>query len=340
MNIQEMHSWFDVLQDKGDAPYFTVAEKTQFLNRAQIKFINDVMFNHYLISGKQPEANAIPYNSMASINSAEDILSPLIQDLQTSDSWRKAHFPDGVGSGNSQYTPTINQYGQISMFQLNKYVQGMLKGRNAASYKAATWEKAHVLHILSLSWSAFDNVSFRYVRKAEYQKMQSNSFRGPTIEDPVYFIQRGGGGTQHDKGVIEIQPRTRPDGGSISNLYDAATYVNYDSSGAGDQSNMVPSTRVPSGGTVAGFYGHRLKVTVIRSALEMHYDPLTWTESPVGNNSNVSCELPSWTHDDIMSIALEDAGVASRDEALLKMSNANKGNIGGPKYSTERTGQQ
>ena len=43
MNIQEMHSWFDVLQDKGDSPYFTVAEKTQFLNRAQTKFVNDVI---------------------------------------------------------------------------------------------------------------------------------------------------------------------------------------------------------------------------------------------------------------------------------------------------------
>ena len=85
-------------------------------------------------------------------------------------------------------------------------------------------------------------------------------------------------------------------------------------------------------------------VTVVRSPLEMNYDPLTFTTTPTnsqaGGNQNVNCELPSWTHDDIMAIALEDAGVASRDEALMKLSTASKANIGSPKYSTERTGQK
>ena len=51
MNIAEMHSWFDILQDKGNSPYFTTDEKTQFLNRAQTKFVNETLnkfFYNYL----------------------------------------------------------------------------------------------------------------------------------------------------------------------------------------------------------------------------------------------------------------------------------------------------
>ena len=74
MNIEEMHSWFDVLQDKGDSPYFTVDEKTQFLNRAMTKYVNSILNSVYLTSGKAPENNVIPYSSMESIQAGEDAL--------------------------------------------------------------------------------------------------------------------------------------------------------------------------------------------------------------------------------------------------------------------------
>ena len=338
MNIQEMHSWFDVLQDKGDSPYFTVAEKTQFLNRAQTKFVNDVMFQHYFASGQQPEGNAIPYNSINSIQSAEDILAPLITELRTSDAYREEYYPDGTGSA-SQYTPSLNRYGRFNMFQLNRYAQAMLKDRDQASHNAASYEKVKVLHILSISWSGWNNITFRYVRRADVEKMKSNAFKAPTIEDPVFYLMTGGTGDWGQSSTFQVMPRTLPDGINISKVYDDGTYTNIDPTGAGDNTDIVDGG-YNYGGEYNGIYGARCNFTVIRSPLEMYYDPLTFTTSPSSGNLNVSCDLPEWTHDDIMAIALEDAGVASRDEALMKMSGANKANIGGPKYSTERTGQQ
>ena len=71
----------------------------------------------------------------------------------------------------------------------------------------------------------------------------------------------------------------------------------------------------------------RLDVHVIREPLPMFYDPLTFDTYPSSANDNVSCELPNYTHDEIMAIALDDAGVASRDESLVKLNQASKANI-------------
>ena len=105
-----MHSWFDVLQDKGDSPYFTIAEKTQFLNRAQTKFVNELMYKNLFASGQQPEKNAIPYNSMESIQAGEDALEPLIFGLYTN------------------ATDIMNKYGS-AVSTLTKKLQKFLKKR-------------------------------------------------------------------------------------------------------------------------------------------------------------------------------------------------------------------
>jgi hypothetical protein len=42
MTRTEMHNWFDLIQDKYNAPYFIVEEKDEFLNRAQTSFVNEV----------------------------------------------------------------------------------------------------------------------------------------------------------------------------------------------------------------------------------------------------------------------------------------------------------
>ena len=66
MNIAEMHSWFDILQDKGDSPYFTTDEKTQFLNRAQTKFVNETLNKFFYNSAAQPERSATPHSTIRS----------------------------------------------------------------------------------------------------------------------------------------------------------------------------------------------------------------------------------------------------------------------------------
>jgi hypothetical protein len=43
MNITTMGQWFDLLQDKYGSAYFTDAEKSLFLNRAQIEFVSDLL---------------------------------------------------------------------------------------------------------------------------------------------------------------------------------------------------------------------------------------------------------------------------------------------------------
>ena len=333
MNIQEMHSWFDVLQDKGDSPYFTVEEKTQFLNRAQTKFVNDIMFKHYLASGAQPEKNTIPYSSASSIQAGEDALMPLIGELQTSNSIRKDRFPDGAHASENQYSPTVNKYGQFSKYQLDVYAKAMVKNINDTQYRASTWEKVEVLNVLSISWLKWADIPFRYIRRIDVEKTLGNVFKNPQWDDPVYFQMKGE--------TYELQPRSTPNGVSFYARYDhpANSYNNYDSNHGGTYGGP-PSTYAPTGSTRVGIDEVRMNVTVIRSPLEMRYNPLTFTITPTSGNANVSCELPPWTHDDIMAIALEDAGVASRDEALMKLSSANKANIGGPKYSSERSGQQ
>ena len=209
MNIAEMHSWFDILQDKGDSPYFTIDEKTQFLNRAQTKFVNEHMNKYLFTSGAQPEKNAIPYSNMESIQMSEDVLGPLMTDLRTSNAWVYTTLGhDGA------YTPTLDQNGHIHENQLNYYIQGMLNSRNSLYHNAATWQKVKIISILNMTWAASnDDVSFRYVRNNDILKIRRNSFKKPTITDPTYFVDTVTSNGRRWK----IHPITRP------NIYGTTT---------------------------------------------------------------------------------------------------------------------
>ena len=322
MNIEEMHSWFDVLQDKGDSPYFTVDEKTQFLNRAMTKYVNAVLNNSFLISGGQPENKAIPYNTMESVQSGEDAIRPLITDLRSSNKHVYDRFP-------TQYTPSVNRYGQFSINQLNYYVRGRMKSQDDAYSTASTWEKTKVLHILSVAWADNPHVQLRYVRASDVGKYRNNSFKRPVKEDPMYFAITGGSGMTY-----EIQPRWNPDGTEFKNFYlgngsglSGGYYNNiaYPTDNTDDWpdnlSNLPPDGAHTS--TSNPLWHMRLLVSVVRTPLPLRYDP-------INSNNNVSCELPDWTHDDIMAIALDDAGVASRDQALMTLNQASKANLTPP----------
>ena len=49
MTIKEMHSWFDILQMKGNNVEFTIAEKDHILNRAQLKYVNNLVYKVYIL---------------------------------------------------------------------------------------------------------------------------------------------------------------------------------------------------------------------------------------------------------------------------------------------------
>ena len=293
-----MHSWFDVLQDKGDSPYFTIDEKTQFLNRAMTKYVNGILHRVYLTSGRAPENNAIPYSSVESIQAGEDALLPLITRLEST----TTDIMSWYGSG----YPKVNQYGQVSISMLNTYAQQMKKQQHtsASSPNLSTWAQVKVLHVLGMRWVHDTSVNLRYIRFADISKVFKNSFTSPTVEDPVYYLQK------HDR--YEIRPRLSYDGTSFYDLY-------------GHDGSTNPATYT---WTLASQPAHlatrcKLNISVVMTPCPLRYDPLD-------SDNNVDCELPDWTHDDIMAIALDDAGVASRDQTLLNLNQASKANLTPP----------
>lgn len=284
-----MHSWFDVLQDKGDSPYFTVDEKTQFLNRAMTKYVNAVLHRVFLVSGKAPENNAIPYSSMESIQAGEDALRPIISRVYSTHSVIMADY-------NSEY-PKVNKWGQISTHMINRYIKykGHQDHDSSSMPDGSTWAELEMLHLISMRWTSHADVPIRYIRLADTAKVFKNSFTSPTVEDPVYFQQLSG--------RYEIQPRASADGTTFYNLWDDPAGGVY--TFTGQPSNEAKKCK--------------LIIDIVRTPYPLRYDPLD-------SSNDVSCELPDWTHDDIMAIALDDAGVASRDQTLLNLNQAAKAN--------------
>lgn len=279
-----MHSWFDVLYDSSsDANYLTIDEKTQFLNRAQLKFAGEVASASYFNTGDKPEENISPFVSELALQAGEDVLRPITTELKSHNTFIKSLYQNNA-AGDAQYTPTVNKYGQFSHGQLNRYARGMLKDRHDDHSNAYTWEEVDVLSILSVSWYTWSDTSLKYVRRADVDKSMNDPFNFPkNLTSPVYFNQ--------GNGIYEVLPRSLPNNETFYNVYgfehttaNTFDYSNYD----------VTSAFIPP-----DINKVRLNVTVIRSPLPMKFNPIT--------GGNVSCELPDYTHDAILQIAIHDA---------------------------------
>lgn len=61
-------------------------------------------------------------------------------------------------------------------------------------------------------------------------------------------------------------------------------------------------------------------ISLIKTPVDMLYDTVT----PA---NNVDSELPDLTHDEIVAIALDDAGVSSRDQALIQLKGSSDRNL-------------
>ena len=328
MNIAEMHSWFDILQDKGDSPYFTTDEKTQFLNRAQTKFVNETLNKFFYNSAAQPEKSANPHSTIESIQAGEDALSPLIGSLESNNPWVQSsasvNQSSGLGHVNAD-TPALNMHGIITQKQLDHYVQGMLRTRHSLKHNAFTWKNTSCISVINMSWAVGGkDVHFRYARQQDYRKMKRNAFTEPAVQDPVYFTSK----VDENGRNFRIDPAERPTivastAPSSTSVYDLwhntsdVVYTLEDASSPGTVGSMP----------AANLNALRLTIEAIRTPLQMNYDPDTFDPYPTTTNTNVSCELPDFTHDEIMAIALDDAGVASRDEALVQLNQASKSNI-------------
>ena len=316
MNIAEMHSWFDILQDKGNSPYFTTDEKTQFLNRAQMKFVNETLNKFFYSSAAQPEKNATAHNTIESIQAGEDALAPLIGSLESNNAWVYNSGSGGLGHNNA-YFPMLSEEGRITQRQLDYYVQGMLKTRNSSRHNAATWRNTSCMSIINITWVAGgNNIHFRYARQQDIRKMKRNAFTQPLKTDPVYYTDKVDANGRNWR----INPLQRPT--TVANTVPAGkTLIKdlwYDATPTKYTFSNIPA---PNRNALS------LKIEAIRTPLPMHYDPDTFDPYPTSANDNVSCELPDFTHDEIMAIALDDAGVATRDQALVQLNQAAKTNI-------------
>lgn len=73
MTVQQMHDWFDLIQDKVDSVYFTDGEKDQFINRAIQIFMNSLI---HRFTGS-PEAEEAVMNIAESDQTIAQMLKPV-----------------------------------------------------------------------------------------------------------------------------------------------------------------------------------------------------------------------------------------------------------------------
>lgn len=225
-----MHGWFDILQDKYNAPYFIDVEKDEFINRAQLTFVNEVIYKELYPSLQAGERGPQVLSAIESTLSGSEILQPLIvADLAV--------------------TAAITT-GKL----LTSAIETAINGQ--------TSDSTGLMHVLSVSTANPTGGGYtadrlvRFVRHNDIYRFRDNVFKQATVRNPVYM-----------------------------SVYDGFIF------------RPIP-TSTPA----------NILMTVIKYPIA------------VSLSGGQSCELPDFTHDKIMAIALEFAGLASRDEALAMLS--------------------
>tara|TARA_R110002020_G_scaffold216496_1_gene424257 strand:+ start:2068 stop:2799 length:732 start_codon:yes stop_codon:yes gene_type:complete len=239
MNINEMHSWFDILQMKGHNREFTRREKDHLINRAQIKYANEVLQKKYLPSVQAGEKAEMVFSSAESIIAGHDSISPLL------------------GSVNV----TSNQNAIFTFTNIESQINTKLI--TALNLKPTSFT-SKLMMILGIQHT--NNEPCRYLSLHDRRKNNNNIYRKATEFAPTYSIE------EHR---VNVEPNS-----------------------LGNDSFTVFYIREP--------------------------DPVKWDYK---SSLRVDCELPDFTHDEIISIALDDAGLAHRDDALMQLNKANKENL-------------
>lgn len=239
MNINEMHSWFDILQMKGHNVEFTRREKDHIINRAQIKYVNEVLQKKYLPSVQAGEKPEMVFSSTESVVAGQESIQPLL----------------------GQCIITSNAYASFTFANIESEIDSRLI--TDLGVKSAGFE-SKLMMILGVM--SDDKMPCRYLSLHDRRKTHNNIYRQATTYAPTYSIQEG--------------------------------YVNVEPNDLGGEDFYVFYIREPQA--------------------------VSWSYNSSGR---VDCELPDFTHDEIMAIALDDAGVAQRDQALMQLNKANKENL-------------
>ncbi len=327
MNISEQHDWFDLLQDKFNAPYFIDTEKDQFINRAQVELVNDVVYRQLFPSVRGDERGPVTLSSIESSISGTEILQPLIE------------IDKAVATGSTSDS-------QIDTGDINAAIGGVS------------------MHVLSLesNGSTFTAGRFvRFVRHNDYIRLKQNQFRAPSDRNPVYRIMSDGiaveGGTtlssaENFKVTVLRYPAPVSitiysdgqdigdatfvfTGGAAEDLWTDTAHgmsngdrVEFTAVGTGADEYLINTLYHVIDATVNTF---RLSLEPGGRVVEGTADSIgTWTLSYFDNGNS---ELPNFTHDKLIAISLEFAGIATRDEALKAMNEVPDG------YLTEYDGK-
>ena len=248
MTITEMHSWFDILQMKGNNIDFTQREKDHILNRAQLKYVNQLVYKVYIPSLYREEKAKNVYSLAESSADGFEQIRPLIREVVVNP---LAAATGAALLGDIRYTDIETSLNNQSVLAPYNYPAG--------------YDESRVMVVLGLH-DANNGYRVRFVKNFESQKYSQNVFRQPKSHQPIYTISGG---------IVRIAP--------------------------------TPTSNDP------------YTVQVIKEPIRMQLD--------MGGTNSINCELPDVCHDEIMAIALDDAGIATRDQALMQLNAASKKDI-------------
>ena len=254
MTIKEMHSWFDILQMKGNNVEFTIAEKDHILNRAQLKYVNDVVYKMYIPSLYRQEKPEVTYSLSESSADGYEQIRPLIREVTVNS---RSTDSGAVKQGDIGY-PALRQ-ALNAQSNLSPY----------SSHYPNSYDDSEIMVILGVT-HANTGTRVRFVKNFEAYKYQQNVFRQPKSHQPIYTMNGE---------IIRIMPDTTA--------------------------------------------GNPFIVQLIKEPLKMSYD--------ITNQNSIHCELPETCQDEIMAIALDDAGIATRDQALMQLNAVSKKDIAAAK---------
>ena len=244
-----MHSWFDILQMKGNNIEFTNREKDHILNRAQLKYVNDIVYKLYIPSLYKQEKYKNLYSTAESSADGYEQIRPLVREVNV------LSLAAAVGAA---------QAGDIRIGDIRSSLdsQSLLSPYN---YPAG-YNESKVMVVLGVVHSN-SSMRIRFVKNFESYKHEYNVFRQPKEHQAIY--------TMHGD-MIRIKP---------------------DSLG-----------------------GDAFTVQLIKEPIRMELDVTSEVNS-------IDCELPDSCHDEIVAIALDDAGIATRDQALMQLNAVSKKGI-------------
>lgn len=155
MTISQQHDFFNLIQDKFNSPYFVDSETDIFLNRAQERFINNLIFKEILGENDIPKGPQALYSIEDTILSNE-VLKTLV-------------FPDKAVQSDSGGTKVL--------------------------YSAIHSDLMHVLSIItsaSNNGALDDDKYLKFIRYNDQGKFNDNIFKKGSVSKPYYKIGNDG----------------------------------------------------------------------------------------------------------------------------------------------------